>query len=603
MRGLCAVSWSSCTDLTVTSIRHAIWTSFGNHNHITKALIVRKDSASPTESADGAKSDGTRQGTLPSNDDVLPDQLARSSKQPIQLCLLVGAWSFLAAIDLTAGLIGMSACGYAFGAFTNAEMIRRQRWWFIPTTLVLIALGGWLNRNEAPIWSLRVSLAVSFTAVLVHDAITGWRLSIASDQSIELESNQISESDLSTRLLVGDWDDEDSGAIIGSAIAESSRTNVNSARRRDEGCPDETPSNLTSVFISGDASFTESSRLDVMTGSTGASGLNDDSNFDSMLDSVFDSESASGLGPSRLVSRLRATGAFEEESLERIAATIRQVKETSLQLVACAKAGLLTKFQVEVIRAGRERSLQVGRYTVESVLGRGAMGIVYRAYDRPRNRTVALKLFRNPTEHVARIRREMAVLEELAHPNIVIALEVGDSDGRQFIALEWIDGDTLQQFVNRSGPLPLQAAMKVMIKITAALEQAHDRGILHRDIKPGNIMITRSGESKLLDLGISLPPERLREFDTLDVDGPLVCGTIGFMPPEQAGGVSDLDPRSDIFAIGSTLYFLLTGELFVEGETVKKRLKNTRTGRALANARRQPNSNTTWKGAGTDAGV
>ena len=202
------------------------------------------------------------------------------------------------------------------------------------------------------------------------------------------------------------------------------------------------------------------------------------------------------------------------------------------------------------------------------------MGVVYRALDRERSEHVALKLFRDRRSNLMLIRREMAVISELAHPNIVTALDVGESDRQHFIAMEIVEGETLQDLVRRDGPLQENVAINFTMQVAQALAQAHHRNILHRDIKPGNVMLTSDGICKLMDLGLSRPPESLKEYDSICISTGSIYGTIGFVAPEQANLTDEVDSRADIFGLGSTLFYLLTGKSYVRGDSAAEKLKN-----------------------------
>ena len=301
--------------------------------------------------------------------------------------------------------------------------------------------------------------------------------------------------------------------------------------------------------------------------------------FDSSEDSDFDLGSMEDLSTrmhSRVPLRFRLidTGIFHRRQAVQVEAIVTRAGDENSGLDMCIKEGLLTKLQAGFIVEGRERDLRVGRYKLEAELGRGSMGVVYRALDTERNNLVALKLFSNRNSNLMMIRREMAVIQELVHPNIVTALEVGDSDGRHFIAMELINGDTMLEKVRRDGAFSESGAIRLCLGVAKALEQAHRRQILHRDVKPGNVMITADGGCKLVDFGICRPPKSLREHDSLAVDGAVLYGTLGFVSPEQAKLDEDLDSRSDIYGLGCTLFFALTGEYHVLGDTPAEKLKN-----------------------------
>ena len=211
----------------------------------------------------------------------------------------------------------------------------------------------------------------------------------------------------------------------------------------------------------------------------------------------------------------------------------------------------------------------LAQYRVEARIGEGGMGAVYEAYDTRLHRKVALKVLR--PEHVgdpdrlARLLREARAASALNHPNIVTIYEIGSDFGVDFIALEFVPGNTLARLVGRKG-LPLRDALKYASQIADALATAHRAGIVHRDLKPDNIIVTAAGQVKVLDFGLAKWTEPAPSGEpgfTVTMGQPTdigtVLGTPAYMSPEQAEGKS-LDARSDIFSFGAVLYEMLTGK-------------------------------------------
>jgi serine/threonine protein kinase/tetratricopeptide (TPR) repeat protein len=244
------------------------------------------------------------------------------------------------------------------------------------------------------------------------------------------------------------------------------------------------------------------------------------------------------------------------------------------------RAGKLTPYQASAVLQGKGRGLAVGHYFVLDRLGAGGMGIVFKARDRRSGRIVALKLlppsFGRDAEAVLRFRREFEVAARLDHPNVVSAIDAAEDRGVQFLTMEYIKGHDLDAMVVDVGPLPLKLALHCVIQAAKGLEAAHARGIIHRDIKPGNLILDDSGQVKVLDLGLARVIEAANPFGATGI-APLTqtgsyMGTVDFIAPEQADDSKRADHRADIYSLGCTLYFLLTGRPPFEEESTLKRL-------------------------------
>src|SRR5437867_6469473 len=222
---------------------------------------------------------------------------------------------------------------------------------------------------------------------------------------------------------------------------------------------------------------------------------------------------------------------------------------------------------------------KLGRYEIRSQLGEGGMGEVYLAQDTKLDRRVALKVL--PAEVAAnhdRMRRfmqEAKAASALNHPNIITIHEIEQIDSVNFIATEFIDGETLRQRL-RKAPVKLGEMLDVAVQIASALSAAHAAGIVHRDIKPENIMARRDGVVKVLDFGLAKLTERLPP-DLVDTEAPTsfktdpgtVVGTAVYMSPEQARGL-ELDARTDIFSLGVLIYEMVAGRLPFEGSNTNE---------------------------------
>jgi serine/threonine-protein kinase len=207
--------------------------------------------------------------------------------------------------------------------------------------------------------------------------------------------------------------------------------------------------------------------------------------------------------------------------------------------------------------------LIAGRYELEQLVGSGGMSNVFRAHDRLLERTVALKIlheqYTRDDDYVERFRREARAVAKLAHPNIVTVIDRGEQDGRQFIVFEYVDGPNLKD-LTRDGPLEVHDAIGLTLQVAHALSFAHNRGLVHRDVKPQNVLLNEDGQAKVTDFGIAR---------SIDVQGfthtGTVLGTSDYIAPEQARG-QRVDPKTDIYSLGAVLYELLVGDVPFSGD-------------------------------------
>jgi tetratricopeptide (TPR) repeat protein/predicted Ser/Thr protein kinase len=212
----------------------------------------------------------------------------------------------------------------------------------------------------------------------------------------------------------------------------------------------------------------------------------------------------------------------------------------------------------EVLEAQRRPASRLGKYVLVQEIGRGGMGRVYRAWDGALGRTVAIKvlLFEEPEDQM-RFRREAQLAAQLDHPGIVQVYEAGEADGRPYIAMQFVDGVSLEGM-----RLPVRSAAEAAREAARAIAYAHERGVIHRDLKPGNLLRSRNSRIRITDFGLA------KRAGVRSASG-MVVGTPSFMSPEQAlGEASRVDARSDVFGLGATLYGLLTGTAPFGGPTV-----------------------------------
>jgi serine/threonine-protein kinase len=227
----------------------------------------------------------------------------------------------------------------------------------------------------------------------------------------------------------------------------------------------------------------------------------------------------------------------------------------------------------------------LGRYELRAVLGRGAMGYVYEAFDKDLQRTVAIKLLprKIDPERVSvglkMFLQEARVAARLQHPNIVTVYEVGEEDGTYFFAMERVRGATLTKLIDQRGPLPANQACYVIAHAAAALAAGHAQGVIHRDVKPGNIMLDTGGHVKVTDFGLA----QVKALEGAPELAGHPLGTPGWISPEVARG-EEATPASDIYGLGLTLYYILTGKRLIHAGT---RSGMVRMQRAAKSVRRE----------------
>jgi len=242
------------------------------------------------------------------------------------------------------------------------------------------------------------------------------------------------------------------------------------------------------------------------------------------------------------------------------------------------KRKLLTPFQARQLLAGRYKGFRIGQYVVQDIIGRGGMGAVYLGEHVELHRKVALKVLlpaQGEDQRLAQERffREARAAAALDHPNIVRIFDVARHNNLPYLIMEYVDGETLQQVLEREGALPYTVAVEYIAQAAAGLQHAHERGFIHRDIKPGNLMRDKAGVVKILDMGLA------RSYSAADnlterLDRGAVVGTADFIAPEQALNQPNIDGRADIYSLGATLFALIIGKPPFEGNTTQKLLQH-----------------------------
>jgi serine/threonine protein kinase len=247
---------------------------------------------------------------------------------------------------------------------------------------------------------------------------------------------------------------------------------------------------------------------------------------------------------------------------------------------ALVKAGKLTPYQAAAVYQKKSCGLLIGNYLILEKLGQGGMGVVFKARHRRVGRVGALKIlppsFARDKSAVVRFRREVRAAGRVKHPNVVAAQDADEDRGVHFLVMDYVEGRDLDRVVRERGPLSVIEAVDYLIQAARGLEAAHAQGIIHRDIKPGNLMLDADGTVRVLDLGLAPIVDTANPFNKttggrLTASG-MYMGTIDYMAPEQAQDSHRADHRADIYSLGCTLYYLLTGREPFPGDTVLKRM-------------------------------
>jgi eukaryotic-like serine/threonine-protein kinase len=290
------------------------------------------------------------------------------------------------------------------------------------------------------------------------------------------------------------------------------------------------------------------------------------------------------------LAHLRHSGLVPEPQLARALRALPETSRARPLARALVGRGLLTRFQAERLLAGRTAGFLLGQYRILDQVGRGGMGRVYKAEHRTMRRTVALKVLSpgvlGNDRAVELFLHEVRAVAQLVHPNVVTAYDANEVDGKYFLVLEFVDGPNLNQLVRRQGPLPVGLACDYARQVAGALQAAHGLGMVHRDVKPSNLLVqwrgapgaSSPGLVKVSDFGLarlhdparadaddSAPPTILTRANT-------VMGTPDYLSPEQSRDLHATDIRSDLYSLGCTLYFLLTGSVPFPGGTALDKL-------------------------------
>ncbi|MHB1037932.1 MAG: protein kinase domain-containing protein [Pirellulales bacterium] len=280
------------------------------------------------------------------------------------------------------------------------------------------------------------------------------------------------------------------------------------------------------------------------------------------------------------LSELTRTGLVSSEDIRVLKARIIEPNcplDASILAESLVREDKLTPFQAEAIFYRRMGSLILGNYVLLERLGQGGMGEVYKAKHRVMGRAVAIKMLKPALaldEHAAaRFKREIKALARLKHPNIVTAYDAGQCGGDFFLVMEYVEGRDLASVLKERGPLPIGQATGYVIQAAQGLQYAHQEGVLHRDMKPANLLIDRSGAVKILDLGLSRAAQPITEASGESItQSDQIIGTYDYMAPEQAANARLADVRCDVYSLGCTLYALVTGTIVYPRESIPEKI-------------------------------
>jgi serine/threonine protein kinase len=275
------------------------------------------------------------------------------------------------------------------------------------------------------------------------------------------------------------------------------------------------------------------------------------------------------------------SGLVTEEELEHAIANARRsetgvpaprVEVTDDQLArSLVTLGFVTNYQAEQLKSGRTK-LRLGPYVITDWIAQGGMGQVFKAEHQMMGREVAIKvlpLSRSTPQAIANFMREIRAQASLDHDNLVRAYDAGHEGNVHYLVTEFVDGTDLRRFVRNQGKLNMAQAASIIMQAARGLQSAHEKNLIHRDIKPGNILVTHNGQAKVSDLGLA-------GFLGSDEDDPRkhkIVGTADYISPEQIKSPESVTPRSDIYSLGCSLYYTITGKVPFPGGTTRTKAR------------------------------
>ncbi len=299
--------------------------------------------------------------------------------------------------------------------------------------------------------------------------------------------------------------------------------------------------------------------------------------------------SSSNIDPRTFLAHLRQSGLISTDQLEGLRTRLPDNLSGRALARALVNGGLLTRFQAEQLLAGRTSGFFLGQYRILEQLGQGGMGRVYKAEHRTMGRVVALKVLAPTLVKTERAQelflREVRAAALLVHPNIVTAFDAGQGGDRCYLVMEYVNGPNLEQLVRDKGPLPIGQACDFVRQAALGLQYAHQLGLVHRDVKPANLLLHRVEEGgrtcgvvKVSDFGLARLGDRGGDdpVGTILTRPNSVMGTPDYLSPEQARSLHKTDIRSDLYSLGCTFHYLLTGKVpFPGGTTLEKLLRHS----------------------------
>jgi serine/threonine protein kinase len=278
----------------------------------------------------------------------------------------------------------------------------------------------------------------------------------------------------------------------------------------------------------------------------------------------------------QFVDLVKRSGLVDNERLNQALSGVDQsVKDSGIVASCLTKAGLLTEWQSEKLLQGRHKGFHLGKYKLLNHIGTGGMGSVYLAEHLVMRHRVAIKLLPTHlaahTSYLERFHQEARASATLNHPNMVRAYDVDHEGNTHYLVMEFVDGADLQAIVSRTGPLPYRMAADYIRQAADGLDYAHRVGLIHRDIKPANLLVDKAGTVKILDMGLARFSDESQSSLTMAYDQKMI-GTVDYLSPEQALDSHKVDARVDVYSLGCTFYFLLTGDAPFPQGTIPQRL-------------------------------